>query len=307
VAAQYDVVVAGGGIAGLTAGLTAARLGRRTLVLTGGVPGGLLLSIDRIDGYPGFPEGVPGYELCPLTQQQAMEAGAEFSMAELRQLAPANGHLSVATSEGELETRSAILATGARFCALGVPGEERLTGRGVSNCASCDAPLFRDRTAAVVGGGDSGLQEALTLAESLARVVVLEQRDGLTGQESYRRAVTEHPKIEVQLGVTVDEILGDTNVTGVRTRRLGDGSTGELEVDAVFAFVGLEPNTQTVQGLVELTATGQIATDSELRTSVPGVFAAGIVRAATPGRAAASAGDGAVAAVGADAYITNGR
>ena len=302
-AGQYDVVVAGGGIAGLTAGLTAARLGRRTLVLTGGVPGGLLLSIDRIDGYPGFPEGVPGYDLCPLAQQQAMEAGAEFSMAELQELVPENGHLRVTTSEGDLQARSAILATGARFRALGVPGEERLTGRGISNCASCDAPLLRERAAAVVGGGDSGLQEALTLAESLARVVVLEQRDELTGQESYRGAVLEHPKIEVQLGVTVDEILGDSSVTGVRTRLTGDGTTGELEVDGVFAFVGLEPNTQSFQGLVDLTETGHVVTDGALRTSVPGVFAAGVVRAGAPGRAAASAGDGAVAAVGADAYL----
>jgi thioredoxin reductase (NADPH) len=198
VADSFDVVVAGGGIAGLTAALTSARLGSSTMVLTGGVPGGLLLSIDRIDGMPGYPDGVAGYDLCPLTQEQAAASGAAFSMGELEGLEAAAGGWQLATSEGDLVARALIVATGARFKRLDVPGEDRLRGHGVSDCASCDAPLLRDRVAAVVGGGDSALQEALTLAESVAQVIVLQREDMLTAQEAYRRAATEHPRIEIR-------------------------------------------------------------------------------------------------------------
>src|SRR5580765_2571239 len=152
---EYDVVVAGGGLAGLNAGLTAARLGRSVLVLTGVVPGGLLLTIDRIDGFPGYPEGIAGYELCPTVQTQADAAGADVVGAELAGLAPANGGWTIATDEGETHARSVIAATGARFRTLDVPGEERLRGHGISTCASCDGPLLGGKTAAVVGGGDS--------------------------------------------------------------------------------------------------------------------------------------------------------
>jgi len=306
VADRVDVVVAGAGIAGLTAALTSARLGRSTLVLTGGIPGGLLLSIDRIDGAPGYPEGVPGYELCPLTQQQASDAGAELSMAELTGLRADDGGWLLATGDGEIAARAVILATGAGFRALGVPGEERLRGHGVSTCASCDAPLLRDRSAVVVGGGDSALQEALTLAESASSVVVLQRGDELTAQEAYRRPVLEHPRIEVRTGVEVEEISGDERVAGVRARTIASGATEEMAADAVFAFVGLEPNTSFLDGLLELDVTRRIVTDTALRTPQPGVLAAGIVRSGAAGRAAASAGDGAAAAIAADRYLEDG-
>jgi len=283
VADELDVLVAGGGIAGLTAGLTAARLGLRTQVLTGGPTGGLLLSIEQIEGYPGFPDGVPGYELCPIAQEMAEAAGAEFSFAEASSLERADGGWQVAADDGTYFTRAVIVATGARMKELGVPGEEKLRGRGVSHCASCDAPLLRDKVAVVVGGGDSALQEALTLAGSVARVTVLQLGDELTAQETYRRRVEEHERIEVRLGVTVEEILGDENVTGVRT------SDGELDADAVFPFVGLEPNLDWL---------------GEQPLDAPGLFAAGIVRPGAVGRAAAAAGDGAAAALSAHGYLT---
>ena len=163
-AKEFDIVVVGGGIAGLAAGLTAARLGRSTLVLTGTTLGGHLITIERIDGYPGFPDGVPGYDLCPIAQEQAMAAGAEFAMTNVTGLERAGDAWRIATEEEGVVARSVILATGTRLRDLDVQGEANLRGHGVSQCASCDAPLLRNRPVVVAGGGDSALQEALTLA-----------------------------------------------------------------------------------------------------------------------------------------------
>ena len=296
----YDIVVAGGGLAGLTAGLTAARLGRSVLVLAGGVPGGLLLSIERIDGLPGHPAGVAGYVLCPAVQEQAEEAGAEVVGLELDALDRANGGWRVATADGEVHARAVITATGAAFRPLGVPGEERLQARGISTCASCDGPLLGGKTAAIVGGGDSALQEALTLAETAARVVILQRGESLTGQESYRRRIAETPSIEVRFGVVVEEILGDESVSGVRLR-IGEVAE-ELEVDAVFPFVGLQPNSERFATHAALDANGALRTDDALEAS-DGLFAAGAVRSGAAGRAAAAAGEGAAGAIAADAFL----
>jgi len=299
---DVEVLVAGGGIAGLTAGLTAARLGRSTLVLTGGAPGGLLLSINEIDGVPAFPDGVPGYELCPLAEEQAAAAGAAFRPDELQGVARNGDGWRAATTGGEVTAGAVILATGGRLRALGVPGEDRLRGKGVSHCASCDAPLLRERTVGVVGGGDSALQEALTLADTVGRVLLLHRGDALDGQDAYRRRVTAHHRIEIRYGTIVEEVLGDAAVEGARTRD-ATGATAELDLAALFVYVGLEPNTDFEAGALERDATGRITTDAALGTTLPGVFAAGICRAGAAGRAAASAGDGATAAAGAHRYL----
>jgi thioredoxin reductase (NADPH) len=215
---NYDIVIAGGGLAGLTAAVTAARLGRKALVLTGDVIGGQLLSIEKIEGFPGFPDGVPGYDLAPMTQEEAANAGAEFAAAELMNLAPDTGGWRLTTGEGEVAARAVVLATGSSLRELDVPGEARLRGQGVSHCASCDAPLLRQKVAAVVGGGDSAMQEALTLAAHVAQVVILTHGAALHGQTSFRERVTQHPKITVRPNVEVQEILGDAKVTGVRMR-----------------------------------------------------------------------------------------
>jgi thioredoxin reductase (NADPH) len=301
---EYDVVVAGGGVAGMTAGLTAARLGRSALVLTGGIPGGLLLSIERIDGVPGYPDGVAGYELCPTVQIQAEAAGAEVAGVELDALEPADGGWTVATDEGGVRAHTVVLATGAAFRRLGVPGEERLEAHGISTCASCDGPLLGGKTAAVVGGGDSALQEALTVAETAERVIVLHRGAELGGQATYRSRVAEQPSIEVRYGVVVEEILGAETVEGLRVRDLVSDAVDVLEVSAVFPFVGLRPNTERFDGLVELDARGAVLTDAALQTSAPGVCAAGVVRSGAAGRAAAAAGEGAAAALAADAVLT---
>jgi thioredoxin reductase (NADPH) len=303
---QLDVVVAGGGVAGLTAGLFAARLGRRTLVLAGGAPGGLLLSIERIEGLPGFPDGVSGYDLCPLAQEQAAAAGAEFSMAELQGIEPEGDDYRLVTSDGDRPARAVILATGSRLREVGVPGEERLFGRGVSHCASCDAPLLREAVVGVVGGGDSACQEALTLAEAASQVIVFHRRDALSSQDSYQRRIREHPKIEIRYGTVVDEILGDDKVSGVRTRVPATDAAEDVELAAVFVYVGLQPNTELLDGRLGLDGNGRVPTDPSLRTELPGVFAAGIIRRDSLGQAAGSIGDGATAALAADRYLADG-
>jgi thioredoxin reductase (NADPH) len=304
---EYDVVIAGGGIAGLTAALTLARVGRRTRVLTGPALGGHLLSIEKIDGFPGFPDGVPGYDLCPMVQEQAVSAGAEFAAAEAKSLARQDGFWRVDTSEGGLSARAVIVAAGTELKELGVPGEERLRGKGVSHCATCDGPLLRNRVVGVVGGGDSALQEALTLAQFASRVLILHRGSAFSAQRAYRERVEQTPKIEVRFNTSVEEVLGDAVLTGVRIRSAIDGTTSDVELASLFVYIGLKPNTDWLKGLLDLDSSGRIETDGALRCLPPGLFAVGTIRSGAIGRAAGAAGDGATAAIGADRYLTDGK
>lgn len=304
---HYEVVIVGGGVAGLTAGLTAARAGRTTRVLTGESLGGHLVSIERIDGYPGFPDGIPGYDLCPIIQEQAVGAGAEFSASQATALRAENGSWRVTTSQGDVRARALVIATGTTLKTLGIPGEEQLRGKGVSHCASCDAPLLRNRIVGVVGGGDSALQEALTLAQHASRVIILHRGTAFSAQAAYVRQVEQHSKIEVRFGTLVEEAIGNGGLKSVRTRTVGDGTMGELEVSGLFVYVGLAPATAWLNGVLALDDSGRIPVDPGMRTSVPGLFAAGTVRAGTAGRAASAAGDGAVAALSAAAFLEGVR
>jgi thioredoxin reductase (NADPH) len=307
VADDFEVVVAGGGIGGLTAAVHSARMGRATLALAGRAPGGLLLSIEQIEGVPGFPEGVPGYELCPMLQEQAADEGAEVRMGEIDGIEPVGESWRVATDDGDVQARAVILATGSRLKTLGVDGEERFQGRGVSHCASCDAPLMRDRTVGVIGGGDSALQEALTLAEAVGEVIVLHRGEALDAQATYQRRALEHPKISIRYGTVVEEILGDDAVNGVRARDLGSNETAELEIGGVFVYVGLQPITEFVRDRLDLDDDGRVLTDATMRTELPGVLAAGILRRGSLGQAAISAGEGAAAAKAAHRYLSDGE
>jgi thioredoxin reductase (NADPH) len=302
-----DVVVAGGGISGLTAGLQCALAGWKTRVLTGHALGGQLLSIERIDGYPGFPEGIPGYDLCPIVQEQAAAAGAEFDAATATALDAHEGRWRVTANAGDILTRAVVIATGTTSKTLGIPGEERMRGKGVSHCASCDAPLMRGRHVAVVGGGDSALQEALTLAQHVARVIIIHRGRGFTAQAAYCRRVREHSKIEIRFATIVEEVIGDSVLTGVRTRNTEEGTVAELEVAGLFVYVGLAPATAWLNQSLELDPLGRIPTDSAMRCRQPGLLAAGTVRSGSAGRAAASAGDGATAAIAAGRYLRDGE
>jgi len=300
---EHDLVVVGGGVAGLTAGLTAARLGRNTKVLTGVSLGGNLVSIERIDGYPGFPDGIPGYDLGPIIQEQAVGAGAEFAATEARALRADGGRWHVTTSEGDLQARAVVIATGTTLKTLGIPGEEQFHGKGVSHCASCDAPLLRNRVVGVVGGGDSALQEALTLAQHAARVIILHRGSAFSAQAAYVQQVQKNSKIEVRFGTIVEEAIGNGGLERVRTRTVNDGATAELELAGLFIYVGLTPETALLDGLLTLDESGRIPVDGGMQTSVPGLFAAGTVRSGSVGRAASAAGDGAIAALTADQYL----
>ncbi len=303
---NYDVVIAGAGIAGLTAGLLSARAGRRTRVLTGPALGGHLLSIEHIDGYPGFPDGIAGYDLCPIVQEQAVAAGAEFGATSVTSLAAHEGRWRVTTGEGELRAGVVVVATGTTSKALGIPGEARLRGKGVSHCASCDGPLLRSRAVGVVGGGDSALQEALTLARFASRVIVLHRGTTLSAQAAYRERLRDHQNLEVRTSTVVEEMLGDTVLTGVRTRTTTDGTETDLELAGLFVYVGLTPDTAWLNGTLDLDSSGGIPTDDAMRSRLPGLFAAGTVRSGSVGRAASAAGDGATAAVAADRYLSDG-
>jgi thioredoxin reductase (NADPH) len=283
-----------------------ARAGRKTHVLTGPALGGQLISIERIDGYPGFPDGVPGFDLCPIIQEQAVAAGAEFSAMEASGLRADGERWRVTTDQGDRLARAVVIATGTTLKTLGIPGEAQLRGKGVSHCASCDAPLLRGRIVGVVGGGDSALQEALTLAQHVARVIILHRGTTFSAQAAYVQRVLENPKIEVRFRTIVDEALGNGALTGVRTRNVDDGKTTDVEVAGLFVYVGLAPATAWLGDVLARDASGRIAVDGELRTSRPGLFAAGTVRAGSAGRAASAAGDGALAALVVDRYLRDG-
>jgi thioredoxin reductase (NADPH) len=303
---EHEVVIVGGGVAGLTAGLTSARAGRNTKVLTGTALGGNLVSIERIDGYPGFPEGIPGYDLGPIIQEQAVAAGAEFSASEATAIHADNGRWRLSTTDGNVSAGAVVIATGTTLKALGIPGEEQFRGKGVSHCASCDAPLLRNRIVGVVGGGDSALQEALTLAQHAARVIILHRGSAFSAQAAYTEPVLKNPKIEVRFGTVVEEALGNGGLTGVRTRTTGEGKSEEIELAGLFIYVGLAPATALLDGLLALDTTGRIPVDGEMRSQLPGLLAAGTVRSGSTGRATSAAGDGAAAALSADRYLKDG-
>lgn len=303
---EYDLVIVGGGIAGLSAAMTSARLGRQVAVVSGGLIGGQLVSIDKIEGVPGFPEGVAGYDLCPMAQEQADAAGVEFVSCRCESITRADERWHLVTEEGELAARAIIVATGSELAKLHVPGEERPPGKGVSECASCDGPLLRNKIAIVVGGGDSGMQEALTLADHVAKVVLIERGPALAGQRSYIERVTDNAKIECRFNCAVIEIAGEDVVSGVQIKDNTTGETTVVECAAVFVFAGLVPNTELVREILQLDENVHIPVDAAMRTKVPGICAVGNVREASAYRAASAIGDGATAAITVDQYLATG-
>ena len=302
---DYEIAVAGGGPAGLTAALFAARHGRSTVLLDSLGVGGAILNTERVEDFPGFPEGVPGFELAPRMQEQVMDAGGAFAMSEARRLEPRGDDWSLVTDDGDIGAAAVIVATGSRFRKLGVPREEEFEGRGLSTCASCDGPLYRERLVAVCGDGDSALLETLELVGHGVRVVLLHPGEALAGQETYRRRVQDSGQVELRHQTILEEILGDGEVEGIRVRDVGTGGSSTHPVAAVFANVGRVPNTSMLEGVVALDEHGHVRTDIWMRTERAGLFAAGDVRADAAGQAISAAGDGATAAVAAHRYLAD--
>jgi len=298
-----DVLVAGSGMAGLTAGLFAARHGRSTIVL-GALPGGRLLNSARIEDFPGFIEGIAGYELCPNLQEQAMAAGAAFEMTELERLEEtAQGWTATITDGRTILAKTVIVATGIESGVLDVPGGEHLATLGISHCACCDGPLHRGRNVAVIGGGDSALLEALKLTEFAEQVFVVDREPSFRAQAVYRDRIASSPKIRVHSETVVEEILGTDRIVGLRLRALRTGAASTLDIGGLFVYVGGVARPRFLDGLAVTDGHGHVEIDTTMSTTLPGLFAAGAIRSNFSGQAVTAAGDGAAAAVAAHRYI----
>ena len=300
---ECDVIIVGAGIAGTTAAMMAARYGHRVIVVEQMGPGGQIINATQIENLPGFPRGISGVELGPLLHEQAEAAGAEFALDTVESFAIEGKQRIVRCAGESFSAPAVIIAAGSALRDLGVPGEEKLAGRGVSHCASCDGPFFRGKRVCVIGGGDAAIDEALVLAEFASEVVVYHRRAQLRAQHALVQRAEEASTISIVLETTVEEILGDNAVTGVRVNNAAGGTTREEAFAAAFIFVGLNPNSALFAEHVTVDRAGHIETDIMMRTSLEGVFAAGDIRKHAIAYLAAAAGDGATAAVAAHRYL----
>lgn len=302
----YDVIIVGGGVAGLTAGLYTSRAGLKTLLLERMMPGGQVINADIIENFPGFPDGISGAEIGPLIQDQAGRYGMAIQMGEVDGIVRTDGGWKASAYGSEYTARAIIMAGGSTLRKLGVPGEEELHGAGVSYCATCDGGFFMNEVVGVVGGGDSALDEALVLTEFASEVILFVKGDAFSGQKIYQDRVLAHEKIEVRWNTTVDSIMGEGQVEGVGVTDIASGETSRVDLSGVFIYVGLEPNSDYLSDLLPLDGGGHIPTDIWMRTSVEGIFAAGNIRQNSAAQLITSAGDGATAAIAAQRYLAGG-
>ena len=299
----YDVIIIGGGPAGLTAGLYTSRARLSTLLLEKGIVGGQIANAELVENYPGFPEGIGGFELGQLLQQQATKHGLETLFAEARGIEFQGVDKAVKTAQGDFIAKAIIIAGGSEYQRLGVPGEEELIGRGVSFCATCDAALFKGQVVAVVGGGDTALTDALFLSKFASRVIVIHRREELRASKILREKAFADPKMEFIWDTVVEEIQGQGHIRRLKLRQVKNGERSSLEVAAVFVCVGLKPNTAYLEGILRLDDIGHIITNELMETDRPGVFAAGDIRHNSARQAVTAAGDGATAALSAGKFL----
>jgi thioredoxin reductase (NADPH) len=304
---ERELVIVGGGPAGLAAALYAARAGLDTVLYEEGMPGGKAATTERIENYPGFPDGIGGAELMMNMQAQAQRFGARMVNVGVEAIEPGDAQFILQTGEGRVTARAVILATGVTPRPLNVRGEAEFTGRGISFCATCDGPLFRDRVVAVVGGGDAAVEEALFLSRFARKVYLIHRRDALRATKVLQDRAFAEPKIEFLWHSVVQEVLGARTVEAVLIRDVRSGETRTVAVDGVFVYIGMEPNSRLVRGLVALDEQGYVITDEEMRTSRPGIFAAGDVRRKTLRQVVTAVADGAIAAVTAGHYLESLR
>lgn len=300
--AKYEVVIIGGGPAGLTAGLYTARAGLKSLLIERGAFGGQILDAPLVENYPGFPEGISGAELGALMHQQAIKYGLKTVTAEVTGVKAGRTH-KIAADGRSFEAKAVIIAAGSEYSKLGVPGEETLVGHGVSYCATCDGFFFRKREVAVVGGGDAAITDALELVQHASKVYVIHRRDELRAGEVLQKRAKAQPKIKFIWDSVVEEIVGGEVVKALKLRNVKTKKSSTLEVAGVFVAVGLKPNSQHFANILKLSKTGHISTDGTMATPVPGLFAAGDVRQSSARQVATAVGDGATAALAAFNYI----
>jgi thioredoxin reductase (NADPH) len=305
--ADYDLIIAGGGPAGLTAGLYAARAMLRTLLLEKMAPGGQAATTFHIENYPGFAEGISGPDLAQAMENQAKKFGLAVTYGEVKKMSFREPLWEVETEDKKLLAKALIVASGVEPRKLGIPGEETLRGRGVSYCATCDGPFFKDQEIGVVGGGDSAVEEALYLTRFATKIYLVHRRNALRAEKIIQERAFQNPKIEILWDTVVTKVLGDSGVEGLELQNVKTKNLRTLKVGGVFFYVGWLSNTEFLKGIVNLDEQGFVLTDDQMATSAPGVFAAGDVRKKLLRQVATAVGDGAMAAFAAGQYVESRR
>ena len=301
---DYEIAIIGGGGAGLTAALYAGRAGRKTVVFEHMITGGQIATTSLVENYPGFPEGVDGFELAQNMLKQAEKFGAEVRYEGVETLLRRDdGLFALGVGDRTLTAKAVIVTAGAAYNHLGVPGEERLTGHGVSYCATCDGAFFKGQDVIVVGGGDAALDEGLFLTRLVRGVTVVHRRDSFRASKVLQDRAMADRKFSFVWDSVVEEILGTDSVTGVRVKNLKTGEINMMPTAAVFIFIGQTPNNHLLKGLVELDSGGHALVDLRMQTSVPGLFVAGDLRAQAARQLVAACGDGSTAAISAEHYL----
>lgn len=303
----YDVIIIGGGPAGYTAGIYAARASLKTLLIEGATTVSQITVTDLIENYPGMPEGINGFELVQLFRKQAEKFGLEITQGDVALLAKEHHDgkeaWRITAAGGDYLTLSVIVATGANWRKVGVPGEEIFTGKGVSYCATCDGPFYRDKEVAVIGGGDTAVQEAIFLTHFAQKVTVIHRRNRLRATKILQERAFANSNIRFIWDSIVEEIAGREFVEGVKIKNLKTGELSDLSADGVFVFVGLTPNTQILRGITDLDKNGYVITDGNMHTSAEGVFACGDCISKLLRQVVTACGDGATAAFSAQLYV----
>ena len=299
---EYDLVIIGAGPAGLTAGIYASRAKLKTLLLERMMPGGQIATTDLVENYPGF-ASASGMEISQIMFEQAQKFGTEFSSAEVTELELGESDKVVKTAGGEYKAKTVLIATGSASKKMEVPGEDEFIGRGVSYCATCDGPFFEGKTVMVVGGGDAAVEEAIYLTKFAQKVYLVHRRDALRATKFVQEKAFANPKIEFVWDSVVEKINGSEMVENVTVKNVKSGSLQEIVTAGIFIYIGFIPNTQFLQGKVELNEKGYIPTTDQMETSVAGVFAAGDCREKLLRQVVTAAGDGATAAFAAEKFI----
>ncbi len=305
---MHQILIIGSGPAGFSAAIYAARAGLKPILFASSVePGGELMNTTEVENFPGFPEGIQGPDLMAKMQEQAEKFGTEVKYEDVSEVELLGDVKKVMVTSGQTyEARSVIFATGSAYKKLGLPAEERLSGHGISWCATCDGFFFKEKTIAVVGGGDSAMEEATFLTRFASKVYVIHRRDTLRASKIMQQRAFDNPKIEFIFDSEVADIAGSDSVTGLTLRNLKTGETSELEVQGIFVAIGTDPRTKLVHNQLELTAEGTIAVqDQSSKTSAKGVFAAGDVIDSVYRQAIVAAGAGAKAALDAEHFLAS--